>query len=135
MTATYLGMRRRTAAALAVAAVAAGVALGLAVEPPHPCGTVTEDHVTAPAYCGDPAELVDRLDAIRDGRTGGRFAPVLAPSDYAGRPAPAAYGPDRDPETADYAAGWQYPDGAERAALDYGRALGGIAVTPREVAR
>lgn len=40
------------------------------------CGTVTEEAEHVPAYCGDPADLVDRLDAIRDGRTGDRFAEV-----------------------------------------------------------
>ena len=76
MTSTYLGWPRRTAAAIITATVAAGIALGLALEPADPCGVTVEDHVTAPAYCGDPAELVDALDAIRDGRTGGRFAEV-----------------------------------------------------------
>ena len=42
----------------------------------EPCGTVTEDHVTAPAYCGDPAELEARLDALHAERSAGRFAEV-----------------------------------------------------------
>ena len=42
----------------------------------EPCGTVTEDHVTAPAYCGDPAELHARLDALHAERSAGRFAEV-----------------------------------------------------------
>lgn len=78
---TFLGWTPRTAVTVAVVAVAAGVALGLAVEPPHPCGTVTEDHVAAPAYCGDPSELVEMLDRVRAERSGGRFAPAVARSD------------------------------------------------------
>lgn len=73
---TYLGWTRRTAVAVALAATAAGIALGIALEPAHPCGTVAEEAEHVPAYCGDPAELVDTLDRIRDGRTGGRFAEV-----------------------------------------------------------
>ena len=69
-------------AAIAVAAGIAAVvtAAALAVHPDPdvaPCGYVTEDHVTAPAYCGDVAELEARLDALHAERSSGRFAEVV----------------------------------------------------------
>ena len=66
----------RTLAAIA-AAVILGAAVGLTVggRTVKPCGTVVEDHVTAPAWCGDPAELHARLDALHAERSG-RFAEV-----------------------------------------------------------
>ena len=66
---TYLGMPARTAVAVAAFALAIGAGIGAAIPTPD-------------AYCDDgypvltPAEyadVIDRYEAIRDARTGGRF--------------------------------------------------------------
>ncbi|MGA1775440.1 MAG: hypothetical protein ACO4BW_07475 [Nitriliruptoraceae bacterium] len=69
-------------AAIAVAAGNAPVVTAPAqAGPPDPdvapCGYAVEDHVTAPAYCGDVAELEARLDALHAERSAGRFAEVV----------------------------------------------------------
>ena len=68
--------------ATGLAAAILGAALMTAAGPRTvaPCGTVVEDHVTAPAYCGDPAELHARLDALHAERSG-RFADPDAAAD------------------------------------------------------
>jgi hypothetical protein len=74
----------RTLAAIA-AAVILGATVGLTVggRTVEPCGTVTEDHVAAPAWCGDPAELHARLDALHAERSAGRFTDPAAAADLA----------------------------------------------------
>jgi hypothetical protein len=75
MTTTYLGMTRRTAAAVAATAAAAGFALGMILPAPDaaPCGYVMEGAEMVPASCITEADLQARLDAIRVERSGGRW--------------------------------------------------------------
>lgn len=75
MTPGYLGMTRRTTAAVAAAAVTVGVALGVILPTPNPapCGYVVEGAEVVPAACMTEAELTARLDAIRAERAGGRW--------------------------------------------------------------
>ena len=74
---TYLGLTRRAAIAAALVAVTVGGAIGLAIPAPDPapCGLVADSGGTlVPASCSTADELADRLDVIRETRTGGRFA-------------------------------------------------------------
>ena len=79
---TYLGLRPAVAIATGLAAVTIGAAVGLAIPTPldryAPCGVVAEveDDVATlvPASCSTADDLADRVDVIRDERTGGRFA-------------------------------------------------------------
>ena len=75
MTAAYLGMTRRTAAAVAAVALVIGAAIGLTVPTlqPAPCGYVLEGAEVVPAACSTVAELDARVAAIRAERSGGRW--------------------------------------------------------------
>jgi hypothetical protein len=71
----YLGMTRRTAAAVAAVAAAAGFALGMILPAPDAatCGYVVEGAEMVPASCIPAADLQHRLDVIRAERSGGRW--------------------------------------------------------------
>ena len=74
----------RTLAAVA-AAVILGATVGLTVggRTVDYCGTIAEGAEHVPAYCGDPAELHARLDALHAERSAGRFTDQDAAADLA----------------------------------------------------
>jgi hypothetical protein len=66
---TYLGMPIRTAVAVAVFAAAIGAGISAAIPTPDVYGDDGYPVLTAVEY----ADVLNRMDAIRDARTGGRF--------------------------------------------------------------
>ena len=66
---TYLGMPVRTAVAVAVFAAAFGAALSPLLPTPDVYGDDGYPVLTPAEY----ADVIDRYEAIRDARTGGRF--------------------------------------------------------------
>ena len=66
---SYLGMPVRTAAAGAALALLAGIALAAVIPTPSPYGDDGSPVLTPAEY----ADVLTRMDVIRDARTGGRF--------------------------------------------------------------
>ena len=66
---TYLGMPVRTAVAVAVAAVSFGAIISAAIPAPNVYGDDGYPVLTPAEY----ADVLHRMDVIRDARTGGRF--------------------------------------------------------------
>lgn len=73
MTGGYLGLRRRSVAALVAVAAAVGAILAPHLPDPAPCGYVVEGAEVVPAACSTAAELDARMTAIRATRSGGRW--------------------------------------------------------------